>query len=75
MTYKEINELAQRIETLEAKNAFQEDVIEQLNQEIAIHQADIALLKENMQFIAKRLKDMSPSNIVKQEDEPPPPHY
>jgi SlyX protein len=75
MTKEQINALEQRIETLEAKNAFQEDVIEQLNHEIAIHQADIALLKENMQFIAKRLKDMAPSNIVKQEDEPPPPHY
>lgn len=75
MTKEMTNALEQRIETLEAKNAFQEDVIEQLNQEIAIHQADIALLKENMQFIAKRLKDMAPANIVKAEDEPPPPHY
>ncbi|NMP30410.1 SlyX family protein [Thalassotalea sp. M1531] len=71
----EIAQLEQRIETLEAKNAFQEDVIEQLNKEIAIHQASIAELKENMQFIAKRVKDMAPTNLVKAEDEPPPPHY
>lgn len=71
----DLNELEKRIETLEAKNAFQEDVIEQLNQEISIHQASIAELKENMQLIAKRLKDSSPSNILKPEEEPPPPHY
>lgn len=72
---KDLNALEKRIETLEAKNAFQEDVIEQLNQEISIHQASIAELKENMQLIAKRLKDSSPSNILKPEEEPPPPHY
>ncbi|MCH2056629.1 MAG: SlyX family protein [Thalassotalea sp.] len=71
----DLNALEKRIETLEAKNAFQEDVIEQLNQEISIHQASIAELKENMQLIAKRLKDSSPSNILKPEEEPPPPHY
>ncbi|WP_448213695.1 SlyX family protein [Colwellia sp. MEBiC06753] len=76
MTSEElVAQLEQRIETLEAKNAFQDHVIDQLNQEIAIHQADIAVLKENLQFIAKRIKDISPSNIVKAEDEPPPPHY
>jgi len=68
-------ELESRVETLEAKNAFQEDVIEKLNQEIAIHQASIAQLQENMQFIANRVKDMAPSNLMKAEDEPPPPHY
>ncbi|MAG75850.1 MAG: hypothetical protein CL811_03725 [Colwelliaceae bacterium] len=71
----DLNALEKRIETLEAKNAFQEDVIEQLNQEISIHQASIAELKENMQLIAKRLKDSSPSNILKPEEEPLPPHY
>lgn len=68
-------QLIQRVEGLESQMAFQDDVIDQLNREIAIHQAEIATLKENLQFIAKRLKDVSPSNIVKAEDEPPPPHY
>ena len=67
--------LEQRIETLEAKNAFQEDLIEQLNKEIAIHQASIAELQEHMSLIAQRVKDMGPSSLMKAEDEPPPPHY
>tara|TARA_B110001452_G_C15048881_1_gene366257 strand:- start:58 stop:270 length:213 start_codon:yes stop_codon:yes gene_type:complete len=68
-------DLEQRIENLEARNAFQDDVIEQLNKEITIHQAELASLKENIQFIAKRLKDVAPSNSVDSGVEPPPPHY
>ncbi len=67
--------LEQRIDALEARNAFQDDVIEQLNEEITIHQSQIAELQENMKTIAMRLKESASSNDGKQEVEPPPPHY
>lgn len=70
-----LGDLEQRIETLEAKNAFQEDLIEQLNREITIHQATLAEMKEHLHLVAQRVKDMAPSNLMKAEDEPPPPHY
>ncbi|MFD2165408.1 SlyX family protein [Thalassotalea euphylliae] len=70
-----VKALEERVETLEAKSAFQEDVIEQLNQEIAVHQAQLAQLQEHIELIASRIKDSAPGSLMKQEDEPPPPHY
>lgn len=69
------NQIQQQIEMLESKIAFQDDVIEQLNQEITVHQTQIAQLRDDLMLITKRLKDVAPSNIGKPEDEPPPPHY
>lgn len=70
-----LQELTQRIDALEARNAFQDDVIEQLNSELTIHQSAIAELKENMKTIALRLKESATGNDGKVEVEPPPPHY
>lgn len=70
-----IQNLEQRIEALESRNAFQDDVIEQLNNEIAIHQAQLTELKHQLTLIAARVKDSSSSQSDKEEIEPPPPHY
>ncbi len=68
-------ELGSSIEALESRNAFQDDIIDQLNTELTIHQEEIALLKAQLKIIANRIKD----NISPQSDtpdvEPPPPHY
>lgn len=64
-----------RLDALEARHAFQDDVIEQLNSEITVHQAEIAELKQQLQLMATRLKEGEPSQILKAEEEPPPPHY
>ncbi len=70
-----IEQLEQSIEALESRNAFQDDIIEQLNNELAIHQEEISNLKIQLQLIATRLKESQPSGFGKMEDEPPPPHY
>ena len=67
--------LNDRIEALESRNAFQDDVIEQLNQELTIHQAQIAELKDQLQIIASRIKESSTAQGDKMEIEPPPPHF
>ena len=72
---KSTNELAQAIETLETRNAFQDDVIEQLNHELSIHQGQIAELKQQVALLANRLKENTPDQQGKEEIEPPPPHY
>ena len=69
------HQIQQQIDLLESKIAFQDDMIEQLNQEITVHQSQIAQLKNDLTLIAKRLKDEAPSNTIKAEEEPPPPHY
>jgi len=72
---KEIFILEERINTLESRNLFQDDVIEQLSEELAVHQAQIAELKEQIQLVANRLKDPGSMSSAKDDLEPPPPHY
>ena len=48
---------------------------EQLNNEISIHQQQIAELKAQLTLIANRIKDNQSHDPAKQEVEPPPPHY
>lgn len=71
---KYIKLLEERVDALESRNVFQDDVIEQLSQELAVHQSEIAELKEQIQLVANRLKDAG--NLSdKEQVEPPPPHY
>jgi SlyX protein len=72
---KNIEELQHSIEALESRNAFQDDVIEQLNTEISIHQNDISDLKSQLKLIANRIKDNTSTPSGAEEIEPPPPHY
>ncbi|WP_114327183.1 SlyX family protein [Candidatus Colwellia aromaticivorans] len=72
---KEISILKERINALESRNIFQDDVIEQLSKELAVHQTQMAELKEQIQLVANRLKDAGSMSSDKDEIEPPPPHY
>jgi SlyX protein len=72
---KKINSLEEQIIALESRNSFQDDVIEQLSEELAVHQTQIAELKEQIQLVANRLKDAGNLSSGKDEIEPPPPHY
>jgi SlyX protein len=70
-----IEALENSIESLESRNAFQDDIIDKLNVELTIHQDDIANLKHQLQVIANRMKENTPNEAGAQEIEPPPPHY
>lgn len=70
-----VTELKESIEALETRNAFQDDVIEQLNQELSVHQNEIAELKQQLALIANRIKENTPNQSGIEEVEPPPPHY
>jgi SlyX protein len=67
--------LEERINALESRNNFQDDVIEQLSEELAVHQTQMADLKEQIQLVANRLKDAGSLSSDNEEVEPPPPHY
>ncbi|MCJ8319710.1 MAG: SlyX family protein [Colwellia sp.] len=68
--------LVQRLDALESRNVFQDDVIEQLSEELAIHQEKIAELKGQLRLMATRLKEAnSAAPEAGQEIEPPPPHF
>lgn len=69
------NDILARLEQLETRIAFQDDTIEQLHQEITAQGSATARLQAQLSIMTQRLKEMQPSNIVSQADEPPPPHY
>lgn len=72
---KGIFELQESVEALESRNAFQDDIIEQLNNELSIHQLEISELKSQLKLIASRMKDNTAGQNQTEEIEPPPPHY
>ncbi len=70
-----VQQLEERIDALESRNVFQDDVIDQLSEELAAHQHEISELKQQIQLVANRLKDAGSLSGDKEEIEPPPPHY
>ncbi|AKV97656.1 MULTISPECIES: SlyX family protein [Marinobacter] len=69
------NDLETRLDELETRLAFQDDVINTLSEQVAKQEMDIRELWEAKRLLHKQLKDVSPSNIKSEQDETPPPHY
>ena len=59
-----------RINELETKSTFQEDIIERLSKELRKQQKEIQILKEEIVIINKHLE----SNLIENDIEKPP-HY
>lgn len=69
------NDLESRLDELETRLAFQDDVINTLSEQVAKQEMDIRELWEAKRLLHKQLKDVSPSNMKSEQDETPPPHY
>lgn len=69
------NDLETRLEELETRLAFQDDLINTLSEQVAKQEMDIRELWEAKRLLHKQLKDVSPSNIKSEQEEIPPPHY
>ncbi len=65
----------QRLAELETKIAFQEKMLEDLNQALVAQQFALDKMQLQLRYLANKLKDMPPSNIASQAEETPPPHY
>ncbi|WP_040976052.1 SlyX family protein [Necropsobacter massiliensis] len=65
----------QRLAELETKIAFQEKMLEDLNQALVAQQFALDKMQLQLRYLANKLKDMQPSNIASQAEETPPPHY
>ncbi len=64
-----------QIEELQTKVAFQEHTIESLNDALTSQQKQMDDLSFKMKHVIDRMKSMQTSNIAKQSEETPPPHY
>lgn len=64
-----------RIEELETKVAFQEHTIDALNDALTAQQHRFDDMAFRLKHIMDRVKSIEPSNIARQSEEAPPPHY
>ncbi|WP_044470060.1 SlyX family protein [Mannheimia massilioguelmaensis] len=69
------SKLEQRIAELEMKITFQEGVLEELNEALVQQQFMMDKMHFQLRNLANKLKDMQPSNVARQSEETPPPHY
>ena len=67
--------LTKRLDELETRAAFQDDLINTLSEQVARQELDIRELWEAKKQLNTQLQEVSSSNIRKEEDESPPPHY
>lgn len=67
--------LQQHISELESRLAFQEQTLQELNEVIARQDEQMMRMQVQLQYLAKKLKEVSPSQLASEQEETPPPHY
>ncbi|MGX5174504.1 SlyX family protein [Aliikangiella sp. IMCC44653] len=67
--------LEQRVEELETKVMFQDDLIEQLNDSIVRQLEDIKKLTKMIDNLNSQMEDIAQPNVIDANLETPPPHY
>ena len=67
--------LIARMDELETRLAFQDELINTLSDQVAQQELDIRKLWEAKQYLKKQLSEIAPSNIKREDQEMPPPHY
>ena len=70
-----MNNTEQRLVDLEMKVAFQEDTIDSLSDEIAILNELIDRQRTQLEYVARKIGEMSQTPQGSEAPEPPPPHY
>ena len=70
-----MEQLAQRVEDLEMKLAFQESTIEELDQQVIKLNDLLAEQQHQLRVLINKLQSVEPSNMATQAEESPPPHY
>ncbi|MBD3670112.1 MAG: SlyX family protein [Gammaproteobacteria bacterium] len=72
MSMQDMNE---RVVELETRLAFQDDVVNQLNEVIAAQRLELDELMLRMRRLEEQMKQALPSLIKSEAEETPPPHY
>lgn len=72
----DLSKLVTRVEELESRQAFQDDLIESLNEVVARQDKEIVLLTKRLQELMERLNDLdSATTGGTPEGHEVPPHY
>lgn len=64
-----------RLTNLEVKVAFQDDLLESLNQIVASQQRQLDLLQGEVRMLYEQIRTMQPTLSAMPVEEAPPPHY
>lgn len=67
--------MQEQIIDLQTRLSFQDGVIEELNQVVTHQQKQIDRLETLMKGLKVQIESMQHDALMKQSDEPPPPHY
>lgn len=75
MRHSTAPDLLDRIEELEVRVAFQEDLLGTLNRDVADLHRTVAILREELRRASGQLEGLRGLLAHDQGEEPPPPHY
>ncbi|WP_315832113.1 SlyX family protein [Bradyrhizobium prioriisuperbiae] len=64
-----------RLDALEIRVAYQDEIIETLNKTVTAQWAQIDALKREVARLTDRVQDAESKSGVSAQQEPPPPHY
>ena len=70
-----VQALVARIDNLEMRAAYQDEIIEDLNKVIVEQWSKLDHVLRRMEGLEERLRDVQDSAGADAQDEPPPPHY
>ena len=65
----------QEIEDLQIRLSFQEESLQQFSITVIKLQNEIDILKDELERLTRRVRELTPSDIDSPDNEPPPPHY
>ena len=69
------NKLEERIDDLEMKLTFQDQIIEELNQSLIRQQNDFRKFTRILESLSSQVESIGQDNPLSNTIEPPPPHY
>ena len=67
--------IQEQVSNLEIKLAFQDDLVETLNQIVIGQQQQLDVLQQQIQLLYQQVKSLQPSDIADLAEEVHPPHY
>lgn len=71
----DIEEVVQQLFDMQTQLAYQEDMVRELNDALALQQQEILVLRRQLQLLKQRQDDMGSATSTEDNAEEPPPHY
>jgi SlyX protein len=71
----DIEEVVQQLFDMQTQLAYQEDMVRELNDALALQQQEILVLRRQLQLLKQRQDDMGSVSSTEDNAEEPPPHY